>query len=216
MASRVYFNPPIILKATKQAQRRVLVRQGAYVRTTMKGLIRDGVGGKPSAVGRAPRTHNRLLKNSIFWGLTAGAESVIIGPSYHMAGIIGHSHEFGAYEISNQIPRRKNRTSKYQNNWKLYLGGHGPIRIENGEVNFAKLISGAQVGRARRLAHRAAKMDSARKAAKTRAVGRKYPKRPFASKALINAVRRGKIEQFWKDAVGPGNAVGAGAGRLGP
>ena len=211
-AVKVYFNPKPILEAKNKAVERVLVRQATYVRQAMKRSIRPGTGKAP--IGKQPLTHNLLLRNSIQWGLDRVRESAVIGPSFRIAGIIGHTHEFGGIERDNKIRKGtffqrllKTKTKR----WNLVIGGYGPIREEGSKLKFARLSSAPQVAKARQLA---TKVET-REAVSRRSKGARYPKRPFAGRVLDRKRVQKRLADFWKDTIGPSGATGA-AGRVGP
>ena len=218
-AVKVYINPKPLLLATERAAARVLVRQGAYVRTAMRRRIKFNGTGKPSARGRPPNTHNLLLKNSIFWALDRTRESVVVGPNKRRAGIIGRTHEFGGTETDNQIPaKRKNMRvgfviggKRIRANWNMHVGGHGPIAIDQGIVRFTKFKSERQVARSRRIALQADAMITGRRLGHKKA--RRYPKRPFAKPALLAAVSNGALTRMWRNQIGPSGSI-QGVGRL--
>lgn len=210
-AVRYYFNPKPVLEAKRKATERVLVRQATYVRTAMKFSIKHAGGKSKAPVGKQPLTHNSLLRNSIQWGLDRGKESAVVGPSFKIAGIIGHTHEFGGVEHDNMIRGGflKKLMKKKSREWDLTIGGHGPIReMSGGKLIFGRLNTGPQVSRARGLAQKATDRSSAR----TRSKGRRYPKRPFAGRVLDRQKVQKRLVDFWKDTIGPsGSAQGKGS-----
>lgn len=176
-----YLNARFVIALTKRAGHKVLTRQGAYVRGVAKCKIRRRKNQKKySAPGAPPFTHTGALKKSIVFA--AGSKSVVIGPSYSEIGRIGHTHEFGGTE-----PAKKSRLKK--NNWKLKVGGHGPVAMRGGKVVVGRLYSSTQVARAKRIAQ---DVPTGMTIGKPR---RKYPKRPYMGPALADA--RPKLSEFW-------------------
>jgi hypothetical protein len=194
-----YLNPRFVIAATRKAGRRVLSRQGAYVRgiarrkirRAPRGVTRD-VHGRfqtgnervSSPPGTPPYTHTGALKKSIIFGV--GEDSVVIGPTYSEIGRIGHTHEFGGVEPAKRSRKRKN-------NWVLEIGGHGPVAIKNGKPVFAKLRTAGQVARARQLAK---EIPVGMTQGKPR---RRYPRRSFMGPALDEA--RPTLSKFWANSI---------------
>jgi hypothetical protein len=180
-----YLNARFVIELTKRAGHKVLTRQGAYVRGIAKRKIRRRKSTKIySAPGTPPFTHTGALKKSIVFA--AGPESVVIGPSYSEIGRIGHTHEFGGTE-----PAKKSRLKK--NNWKLKVGGHGPVAMRGGKVVIGRLYTSTQVARAKRIAQ---DVPAGMTIGKSR---RKYPKRSFMGPALMEA--RPKLSEFWMSSI---------------
>lgn len=212
-AAKIYMNPKAVTQAAIAALPRVLKRQGGYVRTSMARSIRTSTDGKPGNIGAQPKTHNKLLKRSMRWGLELPQKQVVIGPDYKMAGIIGGTHEYGGIETNNHIPGSKRSgfgVKKKTINWDLKIGGSGPIRIRGNQVIYGKLNTSGQVIRATKLAARAKRIYEA--APKRGYKGRKYPKRPFAGRTLTRVATTGKLAEFWRDSIGP--TGGSGIGQL--
>jgi len=180
-----YLNPRFVIAATRRAKKRVLSRQGAYVRGIAKRKIRRRKNPKiSSAPGQPPYTHTGALKKSIVFAV--GEDSVIIGPTHSEIGRIGHTHEFGGVE-----PKKVSR--KRKSSWRLSIGGHGPVAIKNGKPIIAKLRTAGQVARARRLAK---EIPAGMTVGKPR---RRYPKRPFIGPALTDA--RPALPKLWRDSI---------------
>jgi len=212
-AVRVYMNPKAVTNAARAALPRILKRQGAYTRTSMRNSIKRVANGKPASPGRQPYTHSKLLKNAMRFQVDTTRESVVIGPSFRIAGIIGHTHEFGGREMDNKIPSKKGFLGSLEppvksKNWNLVIGGYGPIREVGGArpFKFGHLHTLAQVNRAKALAKRL----EAQYAGRARTKGRMYPKRPFAAKTLDRVARSGRLVEFWRDSIGPQGGSGIG------
>lgn len=180
-----YLNARFVIAATKKRSKQILSRQGAYVRGIAKRKIRRRKNPKKySPAGTPPFTHTGALKKSVIFA--ASEESVVIGPSYSEIGQIGHTHEFGGTE-----PEKKSRQKK--NNWRLVIGGHGPVAIRNGKPVIARLRTAIQVKRAREIA---GKIPAGMTMYKPR---RTYPKRPFMGPSLEEA--RPELSSFWRTSV---------------
>jgi hypothetical protein len=209
-AVKVYMNPKALTNAARAALPRILKRQGAYVKRSMARSIRLSATGKPAPVGAQPLTHNKLLRRSIQFGVDMPRESVVIGPDFRMAGIMGNTHEFGGREVDNRIPGKKTglfgRPKKKTPGWDLSVGGYGPIRVAQGKVHYGHLNTLAQVARAEKLAIRAERVH----AMKVKSKGRVYPKRPFAGRTLERVANTGRLAEFWRDSIGPTGGTGIG------
>ena len=182
-----------VIVATRNAAAPTLARQGAYMRGIAKRLIRYRKNPNINApAGSPPYTHKgQPLKRSIIFGVTENRQSVLIGPTAQVIGGIGATHEWGGIEG----PKTYKRDPIRRANWKLKIGGHGPIRFVGGKFYFAKLRTDAQVSRASRLARYASRVPI-----KTVRIGsRTYPRRPFMGPALTIALSR--LPGFWRGAV---------------
>ena len=75
----LFFDSKKVLSATNRAERRVLSRFGAYVRTAARSSIRKRR--KPSEPGKPPSSHTGLLKRFIYFVYEPRRRSVVIGPA---------------------------------------------------------------------------------------------------------------------------------------
>lgn len=123
-------------RRTQRNRKRTLRRLGALVRIIARRSLPGGQG-KASPPGKPPRSRSKTIPNeftekgnprkrsgalrrSILWGLV-GDRSVIVGPSADLISNIGEAHEKGGrFRTPGSAPRQ---------NWKLTVGGHGPIRF---------------------------------------------------------------------------------------
>jgi hypothetical protein len=179
-----------VAKAAKKATRKNLAQAGAYIR----GIARKGIKLSPekSAPGKPPHSRKGRLKDAIIFVVNAAEESVVIGPTFSNVGKIGQTHEFGGEEP----PKKKNTVRKP--NWKLEVGGHGPIRVEGTDSHYAKLKTAAQVQRAEEVAKDVMVIAEQRaKAVSTKT--RHYPPRPFMVPALEIAKER--LPRLWANSV---------------
>lgn len=194
------FNGSKIMTAKDRVSRKVLSRQGAYLRGIAKRMIRFKKNKSIySMPGNSPFTHSKTgLKQSIIFA--ADDVSVVIGTTFSGIGTIGGTHEHGGVEPGRKVLRG--------NNWIMRLGGHGPIDIRNGELIFAKLTSPEMVRRSRellRFRRNELKRDNSIKDAfdiasrESREKPRKYPSRPFMGPALSEGAD--KLPEFWKLAI---------------
>ena len=74
----LFFDSAKVQAATTRAERRVLSRFGAFVRTRARTSIRKRK--KPSEPGQPPSSHTGLLKRFIFFAYEPQRRSVVIGP----------------------------------------------------------------------------------------------------------------------------------------
>lgn len=79
ISTRSFFDRTRVLKSIDRAQRRVLSRAGAFVRTRARSSIRRRK--SISKPGRPPTNQTGVLKKSIRFGYEERTESVVIGPS---------------------------------------------------------------------------------------------------------------------------------------
>lgn len=162
-----------------------------------------------SPPGKPPYTHSGALKKSIRYA--AVKENVVVGPSHSGIGLVAHLHEFGGR------PKKKKRKTGFRNNWKLQIGGHGPIEIgprrwvTQGNrnvythVRFAKLETAKQVARAKRIADDAERVlimerqEDEELESMTFGDDPVYPPRPFMGPALIKAAPY--LPPMWRNAI---------------
>jgi hypothetical protein len=186
-ATKVIFDARAVTDAASKAEKKVLGRQGAYVRGVAKRSIRLRQDRKlKSPPGGPPYTHTGALKRAVAFAVEAPV--AVVGPTRNEVGLVGKTHEFGGVERKTKSARRPN--------WKLELGGHGPLRVTGGEVAaVGQLRTQRQVNRAKRLAAMAGPAAGAAGGERTRT----YPPRPFMGPALETA--RPKLAQFWADSI---------------
>ena len=79
MAKGNFFDREIVMKAVDSARRKVLSKQGAFVRTRAKSSIRRRK--KSSTPGSPPSSHVGLLKQFIYFAYDPAEKSVVIGPT---------------------------------------------------------------------------------------------------------------------------------------
>jgi len=77
-AKGLFFDSSKVKQQTSKAERQVLSRFGAFVRTRVRSMIRKRRA--PSAPGQPPSSHTGLLKRFIYFVYDAARRSVIIGP----------------------------------------------------------------------------------------------------------------------------------------
>src|SRR5438046_328138 len=90
---RTTFDGKKLRNAVGKANITSLGHAGAAIRLQARHSIRKSK--KPSAKGTPPNTRKGRLRNSIKYAITAGKQSVVIGPDYEVAADSGAAHEFG-------------------------------------------------------------------------------------------------------------------------
>jgi hypothetical protein len=179
-----------VKRKAKRANIESLGHAGAALRLAAKRSILKRK--RPSRPGQPPHTQSLYLRRSIKYAVDKQRQLVVIGPDAAVIGEIGAVHEHGWP----QQPRSTRGKSEREllasgTNWKLKVGGHGPIGDGRGNTVYIKFVSEAQVERS--IAYIESGADVyATKAARERAMkrraiaGRKahYPKRPFMGPAL--------------------------------
>lgn len=189
-----------LVRRYKKAYPQTFRAAGAYIRAIAQKSIKKTTSQEPSPPGKPPKTRAKEggLRKAIAYA--AEKESVVIGPTQSGVGKIGHTHEFGGQEPPKTPPVAR----KY--NWRLVIGGHGPIRIKGSSVIVGRLTSAAQVERAKELAPAAMEtsevqyLDSLMAHWTTgRSKVRKYPARPFMGPALQRSKER--LPRLWANSV---------------
>ncbi|MCY3019534.1 MAG: hypothetical protein NTW87_10970 [Planctomycetota bacterium] len=182
-------NSAKVLKAVARETQKNLGKAGAYIRGIAMRSIK--VSPEKAAPGKPPHTRKGRLKKAIVFAVNKAEESVVIGPTFSNVGKIGRTHEFGGEE-----PPKKTKVRKP--NWKLDVGGHGPVRVEGFDSHYAKLRTTAQVQRAEQLAKDVTAIAEQRaQSASTKT--RHYPPRPFMEPAL--SVAKERLPKLWANSV---------------
>lgn len=78
-AKGLFFDRAAVMSKTTAAERRVLSKFGAFVRTSDRSSMRRRK--KPSAPGQPPSAHVGLIKQFLFFVYDPGRKSVVIGPA---------------------------------------------------------------------------------------------------------------------------------------
>jgi phage gpG-like protein len=187
----ITFDSAQVRYATDKARQRVLKRQGAYTYKVARSKIRRRK--KPSAPGSPPNTQTGALKRAIKFA--ADDKTATVGPTKTAIGYIGQLHEFGGTRP--YLPEKKRR----RNNWKIQIGGHGPI--ETSPLRFAKIKTPKQLRRAINAGMAVApkEMEVIMMEQQSIASGHmaRYPARPFMGPALRDASPH--LAAFWKDSI---------------
>jgi len=176
-----------VVARVRKASIKNLRQAGAYIRGIARKSIK--VSPKSGAPGKPPRTRKGRLKDAILFDVEKNKQQVVIGPTATEVGRIGGTHERGGTEP----PKTK---KVRQPNWKLQVGGHGPVRVDSDGVVVAKLTSSSQVARAKRIAPTIQQNASTES---TKPKARKYPARPFMGPAFEIAKER--LPKLWAGSV---------------
>lgn len=133
-----------VSRRMKDANIRTLQAAGAYV----CGIARKSIKIAPDAapIGHQPHSRSGRLKNAIVFSVQRDLSDVVIGPSANAMGKLGATHEWGGTEPPKKPPVAR------KHNWRLKLGGHGPIRLKGETVFFTKIKTVEQLQRAITLA----------------------------------------------------------------
>lgn len=199
-----------LLRKARAATFKNLGHAGAALRRAAQRKIRRSK--EPSEVGTPPHTARGALKNSILYAVE-GERGVVIGPSVNLISDVAAAHEHGLP----QKPKSARGISEADaliagTNWKMYVGGHGPIGDKLGTV-YIKFKSPAQVDKSLKYIFEApddafGNTKRARLQAKKRrilaAVAAKggtatYPKRPFMGPTLTENLDR--LPSVWAGSV---------------
>ena len=173
---------------TRKASISNLRQAGAYIRGIVRKSIK--VSQKYAPPGKPPRSRKGRLKNAIVFSVENDQQRVVVGPTASEVGQIGRTHEKGGTE-----PPKKKKARKA--NWKLEVGGHGPVRTNGTNVGVAKLKTDAQVERAKKIAPAIQAKEGQQTAAQPKA--RKYAARPFMGPAFT--IAKARLPKLWAGSV---------------
>lgn len=196
---KITWTPERVERAAQAASINSLGKAGAYIR----GIAAKSIGksDEASAPGDPPHSRKGQLKKSILFKVDTGGASVVVGPTRTGIGLIGNTHEFGGIEGPKKLPVLRAA------NWKLVLGGHGPMRMPQGSSKIcAILATEAMVERAKRLAPRVIERSIAANEQKVArywhsgaSTKRRYPPRPFMGPALERS--KDRLPQMWANSI---------------
>jgi hypothetical protein len=143
IAVKLALTPANVVKRLRAKSRKVLYKQGAYLRKAMQRSMRYATKKKQhSSPGQPPLAHrqNPLLRKLITFAVDESAGRVICGPK-----------KFGDGQAVPQLLDKGGsyRPDKKQLQSKFSIGGQGPIRDDGkGGFVYAKLETSAQTQRA--------------------------------------------------------------------
>ena len=175
-----------VVRASREGSAKSLGKAGAYLRGIARRSIK--VSAEAAPPGHQPHSRKGRLKNAILFAVEKARPGVVIGPAATEVGRIGHTHEFGGTE-----PAKKRKGRKP--NWKLEVGGHGPIEVKGGKAVVVKLKTARQVARAKAEAQR---LPPAQQPVESKRP-RKYPRRPFMGPALT--IGKPQLSKMWANSV---------------
>jgi hypothetical protein len=175
-----------VARKVKAANITSLGHAGAYIRGIAKRSIK--VSKEPAPPGHQPHTRKGRLKKAIFYGVERERQGVVIGPTASGVGQIGHTHEFGGTE-----PPKKRKGRKA--NFRLQVGGHGPIDVEGGKPVVVRLKTDRQVARAQEVAQSLSPSQGGPESKRPR----RYPPRPFMGPAL--EISKTRLPRIWANSV---------------
>jgi len=201
-------NTGAVRKAVRRAAYKNLRHAGASLRLAAQYSIRKRV--NPSEPGTPPHTRQGALRNSILFAVE-DEHTAVIGPSVAPISDVARAHEHGGQQMPRGV-RGKTREKLLASgtNWKLYVGGHGPIGDGDGTA-YIKFVSQSQVQKSARYIEQAppeafGRTKKARAAAEKRRIlgalaGKPatYPKRPFMGPALMKNLDR--LPAMWASSV---------------
>lgn len=211
MSVTVTDNIPAVLKAVRRATFKNLGHAGASLRLAARRLIRTRQAS--SDPGSPPNTRKGALRNSILYAVE-GDHTVIIGPSADLISDVARVHEHGGMQMPRSL-RGKTREQLLAAgaNWKLYVGGHGPIGDGDGGTTYIKFVTPAQVQKSEDYIESAppdafgntkkARMQSEKRRIRAAVAAQggiaNYPKRPFMGPALMQNLDR--LPALWANSV---------------
>lgn len=209
-AVRVVDNTSEVKRAFRRAAFKNLSHAAAGLRLAAQRLIRTRKAS--SDPGTPPNTRQGALRRSILFAVENDSTAVI-GPSVNLISDVARVHEHGGQQRPRSIrgESRENLLTK-GTNWKLYVGGHGPIGDGDGAA-YIKFVTQAQVDKSQRFIE-TAPPDAFGKTVKARGQAEKrriraavaahggvanYPARPFMGPALMQNVDR--LPALWSSSV---------------
>jgi hypothetical protein len=210
-AVRVVDNTDAVKKAVRRAAWKNLAHSAAGLRKVAQFSIKTRAAS--SDAGQPPHTRQGALRRSILFAVESDSVAVI-GPSVTMISDVARAHEHGG-------PQRPRATRGVQEtdalvsgtNWKLEIGGHGPISDFYGDTAYIKFVSAAQVskslayiataspeqfGNTNKLRTAASRRQIRARVAASGGVAN-YPARPFMGPALMNNLDR--LPAMWANSV---------------
>lgn len=181
-----------VYKVARSSIKRLGMARRAPKRFTKRGAEskawtrwQDEIAQRPaSPPGTPPYTHTGGLKKAIRYSVATG--SVVIGPTFSELGKVGGTHEHGGTE-----PAKKTKTQR--TNWRMVVGGHGPIERRGDRIVVGRLKTAKQVQRSKRIA-------GDLPISITGKPRRKYPPRPFMRPALEKS--RQHLPQMMRNTIG--------------
>lgn len=197
-----------VRKAVRRAAFKNLGHAGAGLRLAAQRLIKKRKAS--SDPGTPPHTRQGALPRSILYAVE-GDHTVVIGPSVNLISDVARAHEHGGLQRPRSLQSKgREQLLSAGTNWKLYVGGHGPIGDASGTA-YIKFVSQAQVDKSVEYIASAppeafGNTKKARDAAEKRQIraalagkAANYPKRPFMGPALMKNIDR--LPAMWANSV---------------
>lgn len=203
MKSRIEFHPKTIRDRVSAAGRKVLMRQGAFIRGGIHRKVRYRKNADTrSAPGQAPFTHDGTLKKSILFSLDESMKSVVVGAAYSWIGTLANLHEFGGTVSRKTYQGNPKRTYKVGDIGPVSTGKYKRAKTSDhlvrtdpltGErVAYVRIKSATQAAHATRLNRRLIIGNASYKMVK-------YPARPFVRPGFEETKPR--LAAMWANAV---------------
>lgn len=92
-----FFDREAVIKRMDRKRRRVLARTGGFARGVVRRSMRPAGKSKKTQIsrpGKPPRTHERLLKDRIFFGFDSTLDDGVVGPELLKVGRPGKGEQF--------------------------------------------------------------------------------------------------------------------------
>jgi len=77
--TKLFFDAPAVLRAVDRARRQVLSKQGAFLRTRARSIIRPRKAA--STPGEPPHSHTGILRRFLYFSFDPATRSVVVGPA---------------------------------------------------------------------------------------------------------------------------------------
>lgn len=89
----MFFDRAAVVRAVDGAERKVLSKAGAFIRTAARTSIRKRKGSSPA--GKPPHSHEGSLRRLILFGYDKAADSVVVGPVGFKKSVAPNVLEYG-------------------------------------------------------------------------------------------------------------------------
>jgi hypothetical protein len=175
----IRFDDDRIRKLLDREERRNLLRAGAFVRTTMRRLIRKRK--RPSAPGQPPSSHVGTLRRLIFFAFDTASRSVVVGP---------FSKPPGGSRLDRSVPLGRRTGAEV-----LEKGGRVMRLFQRSRARGRKAAGRMSAARVRRIREEYAKRGPAEMMRKVITVAA----RPFAAPALRTEMS--KFAGLWSKSI---------------
>jgi len=118
----MFFDRKKVIRAADRANRRILSKAGAFIRTTAKHSIRKRKAASPP--GSPPSSHTGLLRRFIFFGYERSRQTVVVGPMRlnQKAGTAPAALEYGGTSVVVEGTRRRRRKRRVRIAARPFMG----------------------------------------------------------------------------------------------